>query len=124
MRTTRVSMFTLSTNSSERTKKSTDYLSEPIRHLANYPGHYEAKLCFLCIACGFHDRPKADLPRNPHHTYFSLIVFAVMVSANKNLKHCSAQNRSKNRRIYGIRNRICGIQNSLCSPQTNNKTCV
>ena len=86
--------------------------------------HYEAKLCILCILCGFHNRPKSDLWRNQHHCYFSLIFFDVMDSTNKYLKHCSAQNRSKNRRVCGIRNRICGIQNSLWSPQTNNKTCV
>ena len=32
---------------------------------------------------GFHDRPKSDLSRNPHHGYFSLIFFAVMASTNK-----------------------------------------
>ena len=55
---------------------------------------------------------------------FFLMFFDVMDSTNKYLKHCSAQNRSKNRRVCGIRNRICGIQNSLWSPQTNDKTCV
>ena len=31
----------------------------------------------LCFVCGFHNRSKSDLSRNPHHCYFSLILFAV-----------------------------------------------
>ena len=45
-------------------------------------------------------------------------------SANKYLKHCTVQNRSKNRWFCGIRNRISGIQNNLWNPHTNNETCV
>ena len=66
--------------------------------------HYEAKLCILCIVSGIRNRPKSDLSRNPQHCYFSLIFYAVLDSTNKYLNHCTAQNRSKNRRICGICN--------------------
>ena len=54
--------------------------------------------------------PKQDLSRNPQHCYFSLTFFAVLDSANKYLKQCTVQNRSKNRQNCGICNRICAIQ--------------
>ena len=54
----------------------------------------------------------------------SLIFLAVFDSTNKHLKHCAAQNRSKNRQFCRIRNRICGIQNNLCNSQTINTTFV
>ena len=57
--------------------------------------HYETKLCILCIVSGFPNRPK------------------FLDSTNKHLKHCTAQNCSKHRRICGIRNLICKIPNSL-----------
>ena len=78
----------------------------------------------LCIASGFGNRPRSDLSRNPQHSYFSLVFFAVLDSTNKYLKDCTAQNRFKNRQVCGIRNRLRGIQNPLWNPQTNNKTCV
>ena len=53
------------------------------------------KLCILCIVCGFHNRPKSDLSRNPHHCLFSLIFFADMDSTNNYSKHCSSENCSK-----------------------------
>ena len=80
--------------------------------------HYEAKLCILCIVSGIHNKPKSDLSRNPQHCYFSLIFAVVLDSTNKYLKHCTAQNCSKNRRICGIRNCIFGMHKSLWNPQT------
>ena len=53
-----------------------------------------------------------------------ILLFAVFDCTNKNVKHCTAQNISENRRFCGIRNRTCGMQNSLWNPQTNNKTFV
>ena len=43
---------------------------------------------------------KSDLSRNPQKCYNSLMFFAVLDSLNKNLKHCTVQNRSKNRRNW------------------------
>ena len=86
--------------------------------------HYEAKLCILCIVSGFRNRPKSILSRYPQQCYFSLIFYAVLVSTNKYVNYCAAQNRSKNMPNCGIRNSICGIQNSLWNPQTNDKTFV
>ena len=56
-------------------------------------------------------KPKSNLFWNPQHCYFSLIFFAVLDSKTNYLKHCTAQNFSKNRRIWGICNRICGMYN-------------
>ena len=67
--------------------------------------HYEAKLAILCIVNGFRNRSKSDS------------VFVVLDSTNKRPKHCTGQNRSKNRQICGFRSCICRIQNSFWNPQ-------
>ena len=57
----------------------------PGLNVSTHCSDYEAKLCILCIVSGISNMPKSDLPRNPQHCYFSLIFYAVLESATKQM---------------------------------------
>ena len=113
-----MSLLSLKLKKKKRKKKSrqtrstkTLGLKKALQLQGNLTRHFEAKLCILCIVSGFRNRPKSDLSRNSQHCYFSLIFFAVLDFTNKYLKHCTAQNRSKN--TFAESRTICRIHKQI-----------